>query len=797
MRRGSGLLLAALAGAAIVPGPATATDGSLYPFGASIWAVSPQFSAMVLSGPVWQIQAPALSPAAAGNHWEMNWGCPVAGSEIAAVQWSGLRTQAASSLAFQVTGDRRVIWSEGDAAAPQSPQGGRAYDVRLPGGNCNVHLVLNQVESRNQHARGYFIDNPRILARDLSRPTVGIGALPGGWLTTSSGLQVSWSAADNFGSDGIGLQRVLVAGQTRWSGTPGAGDHAVGLALSGLADGVHPVEVRVDGDGTDGGSAAGAISVDGTAPTASGLVASYSGEPGSADVAWLPADNLSGVAGSRVEINTATDGGATGAWDSVATTQGSGQKAVLLRALALGDGMHAWRVWTTDVAGNAGLAAGAGRIAIDTTPPRIDVHSVPSGWVNRADIDMTATDNLQAPLGLGATEIDVNAASDGTDGGEWLRLITASAPAGRRIVPLDLSGLEAGRHAVRIVVHNGGAFGSTLVAEKRASVRVDLADPAISRVTFSPGGTRPMTVAWVAEDAHSGVATATVQWRDGTAWRTLASEKATDGAGSIVVDTMAIPEGERPMRLLVADAAGNTSVRSGTATIAGAGVGSTAGDPVGRLRGARLSVTIDRARPERRGSRPVLVRQVITGARVRISGRLLDRAGKGIVGAEIQVRDQRGRLIGRALTRARGRFVVDARPVGGGIVRVGVAAGRLLLPRRAAVDLRLEVRPAIALGVSSSTVGVGEQVLFSGRLRPSPADLGLGARKGIVLEWLDPVRRIWRPVVNARIRSDGTFAIPWTFGLGGLTIPMRVVVPAEVGWPLLPVRSGVIRMRVG
>lgn len=207
-------------------------------------------------------------------------------------------------------------------------------------------------------------------------------------------------------------------------------------------------------------------------------------------------------------------------------------------------------------------------------------------------------------------------------------------------------------------------------------------------------------------------------------------------------------------------------------------------------------VTIDRSRSERRGSRTVLVRQVAVGTRIRISGRLLDGAGKGIVGAEIQVRDNRGRLIGRGLTKAGGRFAVDARPVGGGLVRVGVASGRLLLPRRTPVDLRLEVRPVVALSASSTSVSVGEQVLFSGRLRPSPADLGLGSRKGIVLEWLDPVRHIWRPVVNARIRSDGTFAIPWTFGLGGLTIPMRVVVPEEVGWPLLPVRSGVIRMRV-
>ena len=185
-----------------------------------------------------------------------------------------------------------------------------------------------------------------------------------------------------------------------------------------------------------------------------------------------------------------------------------------------------------------------------------------------------------------------------------------------------------------------------------------------------------------------------------------------------------------------------------------------------------------------------------TGAGLRLGGRLLDRNGRGIVGAEVQVRDQRGRLIGRGLTRRGGRFTIEARPVGGGLVRIGVAVGRGLLPRRAAVDVRIEVRPTVAVSASSTAPAVGEEVLFSGRLRPSPAELGLGARKGIVLQWRDPLRHIWRPVVNARLRADGTFAIPWTFGVGGLTIPMRVVVPGEVGWPLLPIRSGVIRMRV-
>ena len=98
---------------------------------------------------------------------------------------------------------------------------------------------------------------------------------------------------------------------------------------------------------------------------------------------------------------------------------------------------------------------------------------------------------------------------------------------------------------------------------------------------------------------------------------------------------------------------------------------------------------------------------------------------------------------------------------------------------------RVEVRPKVRLAASSSVALAGQEVRFTGRLVPAPADIGLGSRKGVVLEWLDPVRGTWRPVVNARIGADGTFAIPWSFALRGLTIPMRVTVPTEVGWPLL------------
>ena len=131
----------------------------------------------------------------------------------------------------------------------------------------------------------------------------------------------------------------------------------------------------------------------------------------------------------------------------------------------------------------------------------------------------------------------------------------------------------------------------------------------------------------------------------------------------------------------------------------------------------------------------------------------------------------------------------------GGPLRIGVPAGRELLPARAPAVV-VEVRPRVSLAASSTATPPGQQVLFSGRLFPAPAESGWDRGRAIVLEWRDPLRRTWRPVVNARIRRDGTFAIPWAFNLRGLTIPMRVSVPTEVGWPLLPVRSGVIAVTV-
>ena len=71
IRRLATAVAAALAaGAGLLPASASATDGNLYLQGSSIWATSSQFTGTVLPGPVWQVGAPAPSPALALNQLE-------------------------------------------------------------------------------------------------------------------------------------------------------------------------------------------------------------------------------------------------------------------------------------------------------------------------------------------------------------------------------------------------------------------------------------------------------------------------------------------------------------------------------------------------------------------------------------------------------------------------------------------------------------------------------------------------------------------------------------------------------
>lgn len=889
------------AGVLAIAAPVNATTGNLYELGSSpTWATGSQFTSSVAND-VWTVRAGALNPASAGSKWEMNWGCPAPGSVISQVKWSALRTGAASHMEMDVLADGARVWATADANVPMAPAGGRAYDIGIAAGSCNVHLRLHQSQTVAQNARTYFIDHPRIVVRDLAPPSVTLDAVQQGWINASqSHSEIRWSAADNFGSDGIAEQRVSIGGQLHYRGAPGAGSHTLNAGVAPVGDGTHAVRVEVDGDGTGGDSASGSLSIDRTPPLASNLTAALSTTPGTARFSVDATDATSGVARTEIQLNTATDGSATGQWRAIHAASGTGIAGASAPATGIADGVHAWRATVTDHAGNHAHTDAPAPLVVDSTPPELTVETPGDAPVRRLPLNYRVADNLQAVLGLGATEFAVNEAADATASGRWIPLDSGPAAAGSHTAELDLGGLADGRHLLRLRARNGGVLGGSLTTERLVAVNVDNSSPQVTNVGFRAAEGRQVLVNWIAQDASSGVARSVVQRRVGRGWQTLHDASASAGAGAARVDVSGLNDGPVDLRLLIYDAAGNvsegraaagtnidgtppavtalvldgppwtvvwsqsdaggglalcpTSIQvSGPGTggvwrevaerrlasgrhrvalplaglapgayrvrvvacdpsgnrgsaVAGglmvssentAGAGSPGADAFARIRGSSLSLRVRGARVTRRGRQRTLVVRRLAGKGIVVEGRLLNRRRKPLARVLLHARGHDGQRIGATRTRRDGRFRLRARPYASGTIQVGVPAGRHLIPRSTSPRLRAVVSPRVILKTPRGRAVRGRAVTFSGRVLPSPARLGARGRKAVVLEWLDPLRRRWRPVVNGRSRNDGAFSLRWKFGVTGLTIPMRVRVPVERGWPLRAGRSRVVWVTPG
>ena len=379
MRKKTPRALAAIAAAtaATAAGAAQATDGNLYPQGPGSFTTGSMLAASQPNPSVLQLNAAATTSAPTGTHFSMGWGCPVPGSEIASVQWSALRYAAPSSAGLQVTANGNPVWAEGDVGMPQSPAGGRGYGLGLPGGTCDVKLQLVQGERRQQHARVWWIGSTGAVIRDVAPPSAQVVSTPAGWINAGTdSARIGWQAADNFGSDGITGQRIQVAGETRWSGAPGQGQHAADVSLAGLPDGTHPVRVEVDGDGTAGAASGGTIRVDRTQPDVAEPQVAYATGAPRGSVTFAATDATSGLANVTAEVNTAHTGGTWGAWQPVASLgAGSAGQAITRQVGAgLADGVHAWRVTSRDQAGineKCENPKSAERNAIMTNPKRV------------------------------------------------------------------------------------------------------------------------------------------------------------------------------------------------------------------------------------------------------------------------------------------------------------------------------------------------------------------------------------------------------------------------------------------
>jgi hypothetical protein len=167
------------------------------------------------------------------------------------------------------------------------------------------------------------------------------------------------------------------------------------------------------------------------------------------------------------------------------------------------------------------------------------------------------------------------------------------------------------------------------------------------------------------------------------------------------------------------------------------------------------------------------------GQAIVVTGRLVAKGGSPLAGFAMVAR-QNGRDVGSAVTGPDGSFRLRAVPRQSGPVDVGVPDGSSVVPIPSGPRVGVHVRATVTLMASShEATAKGAPIVFRGKVAPAP-----GAAKAVVLEWRDPFRRKWRPVVNARTRADGSFTMSWRFQASGLTLPFRVRAPKEMGWPL-------------
>ncbi|MCX6410199.1 MAG: hypothetical protein NT143_07165 [Actinobacteria bacterium] len=803
-----GLVLLAAAAITSVAGTAAhATDGNLYSQGQGGFSTGALATASQVNAATVQVNAAASASATAGTAWSMNWGCPVPGSEIAAVSWNALRYAAASSADLQLKANGGTVWAEGDAGMPQSPADGRTYGIGLPGGVCDLKLEIVQTEQRRQHARVWWIGGPGVVVRDVAPPTAAINSVPAAWI--SGGQQtarVAWQAFDNFGSDGIGSQRVSVNGEVRWAGAPGQGQMATDVPLDGLADGVHRVHLDVDGDGTAGAGGDATVRVDRTPPEIGEMNTTFDNASGRATIAWSAADATSGLATATAEVNAAADGSTGGAWvgSGTATRTSAGQRITRVAGTGMADGVHTWRVSARDDAGNTLQEPAQVPIVVDTQTPKIDMVPIPAAWTSTLPLDVTLHDNLESVLGLGDLDVEVNIAADGTSRGDWVLMSQESHAPGREQMQVPLTGLGDGTHQVRLKLRNGGPFGQTLVAQRLGLVRTDLTPPDLARaaLTVLPDGRVRMI--WSADDVRSGVERVRLQWLDGWTWRTVTERPASDGTGIVTLDPALIPDPEARMRVQVGDVAGNMRAmevampevaRPATPSQPAApGATTPPGSPKHMADEARegiLTLGLERGSVEMIEGTEYRTTSITYGQAIVVTGRLVAKGGGPLAGFAMVAR-QSGRDVGSAVTGPDGSFRLRAVPRQSGPVDVGVPDGSSVVPIPSGPRVGVHVRATVTLLASShEATAKGAPIVFRGKVAPAP-----GAAKAVVLEWRDPFRRKWRPVVNARTKADGSFTMSWRFQASGLTVPFRVRAPKEMGWPLGAGMSKNVTVRV-
>jgi len=189
------------------------------------------------------------------------------------------------------------------------------------------------------------------------------------------------------------------------------------------------------------------------------------------------------------------------------------------------------------------------------------------------------------------------------------------------------------------------------------------------------------------------------------------------------------------------------------------------------------------------------VAHVRFGRRVAIVGRLANRDGQGIAGAEVQVLSRSDttpeQLVAVLQTDGEGTYRYTATGSSSRTLRFAYAGTALTLPTQS--EVRLVVPAVSSLSVSRHRALNGQAVTFAGHVRSLPVPAG-----GKLIELQVRLSGRWQTFRTVRTDPGGNWRIPYRFKRtrGVQRFRFRVALPAETGYPFALGSSSPVRVRV-
>ncbi|MDP8909851.1 MAG: carboxypeptidase-like regulatory domain-containing protein, partial [Chloroflexota bacterium] len=335
-----------------------------------------------------------------------------------------------------------------------------------------------------------------------------------------------------------------------------------------------------------------------------------------------------------------------------------------------------------------------------------------------------------------------------------------------------------------------------------ATLRYDPEPPQVAFDAVSPSD--PTLVSAAVVDKVSGLADGAIEISaaGSNTWHTLETQKE---SGRLIarIDDAAFPAGTYVLRAIARDQARNeasTTLRSDGQPMTVSlplRVASTLQAGVARTRVVKRIVRRGgKRRTVRRRAIELRPRAVVRlGRRAQISGRLANRDGQGVAGAQVQVLGSADgaaeQLVGVVQTDATGAYTYTATGSVSRTLRFVYGGSPLILPAQSTV--RLVVRAVSTLQVSRRQVLNGQRVMFSGRVRSLPIPAS-----GKLIELQVQLSGRWQTFRTARSDVAGRWALPYRFARTHVTqwYRFRVKLPSEAGYPFAAGASKSLRVRV-